>query len=198
MATPSLLTALVEAPNRIETRPLHAATTAATVHLLYALRADIEAGDGQHHTPLMNAVLEQYEASALALIDLGAALDGTYGVGMDGWSVLMIAVGLHRTTVAKALLMAGADVNFRCDHPGDFDGYTALILTPELCRDAAQCIEMLQLLLHWGADSSIVGVNGRSATVAVQEPPAWDICRDAPAFDRESTAAMLRLLGADP
>lgn len=189
----SLLAALAEASDDTLCRPLHVAATARAVHALYELLwADIESEDDQRSTPLLAATLFKRVDAVLALIALGADVDRTYREEMTGWTPLMVSVGYRRTAITEALLRAGVDVNYQCTGGGDFKGHTALILVPEGNHGGAVCMEMLQLLLHWGADPNVAGANGRTAATAVQERPWWNPDREC--FTPAEESAMLQLL----
>ena len=113
----------------------------ASVKILLAEGADIDARDDIGKTPLMIAADKGYFSIVQLLIQNGADVNAQHNLH---WTALMFATGKDHSAIVKFLVESGANLNFVSK-----SDYTALILA-----SAAGCAEIVDLLLEKGADTS--------------------------------------------
>lgn len=111
---------------------------------------DVEARNGQGHTPLVLASYNGNASTTALLLDAGAAVDGD--ADQHGNTALMGVAFKGYLPIAELLVARGADVNRR-----NTAGQTAL-MTAALFNQTA----IIDLLLANGADASLVDAAGNS------------------------------------
>jgi len=122
-------------------------------HLLQltgAAAVDLEKGD-DGHTPLVAAIINSHPGITLALVRAGANMsfmNERYGTPLN----LAVARGEH--AIATILLQFGADPNQRLTDRNQTALFSA---TRELRSD------LLELLIHYGADVKLVNTRGETA-----------------------------------
>ncbi|MCB9947918.1 MAG: ankyrin repeat domain-containing protein [Rhodospirillaceae bacterium] len=158
----------IETPNDGGVTPLIAAVLAAnldTVRLLLDEGAAPDRQSDEGHTPLGLACLAGNPALVEALLLAGADPDRRSAGGVA--PLLLAASGGHRE-VAALLVDAGAGV----DSVDPIQGRTALMLAAG--RGDA---EMVDLLLHLGADAGLAGADGMTARAIAQRQGYRDVLR---------------------
>ena len=113
----------------------------ASVKLLLAEGAEVDARDEIGKTPLIIAADKGYFPIAQLLIQNGADINAQHNLH---WTALMFAAGNGHSAIVKLLVENGANMNFVSK-----SGYTALILA-----SAAGYAEIVDLLLENGTDMS--------------------------------------------
>ena len=113
----------------------------ASVKLLLAEGAEVDARDEIGKTPLIIAADKGYFPIVQLLIQNGADINAQHNLH---WTALMFAAGNGHSAIVKLLVEKGANMNFVSK-----SDYTALILA-----SAAGYAEIVDLLLENGADTS--------------------------------------------
>lgn len=113
----------------------------ASVKLLLAEGAEVDARDEIGKTPLLIAAEKGYFPIVLLLIQKGADINAQHNLH---WTALMFAAGNGHSDIVKHLVENGANTNFISK-----SDYTALILA-----SAGGYAEIVDLLLENGADTS--------------------------------------------
>lgn len=145
-------------------------------------RADIESKDLYDDTPLLCAINARNEPVAIALIDLHADVNAASSEKRP----IINAVCVGRTTVLKALLEAGAEVNTQDTD----DGCTALSLALGALDDPNMSCDYATLLLDWGADPTMTDSEGRTAAEVVRQR---SLRPTAIEFTQDEVSRLLRL-----
>lgn len=115
-----------------------------------------------------------------ALVEAGLCLEAP-GSFPDGWTVLHIAVHNCRDHVCNALLKQGADKD-ATDDKGRTPLHRAVLCTT--VRGWDRTAAMVELLLNWGADVTVMDCDGLTAADLVK-------ANTAPDRTKEKLAAML-------
>lgn len=119
------------------------------------LGADPDATTFKNLTLLMYAVIRS--DVELANLLLGTGRCNTSLLSLSGWPALMLAVQHSGTTMVRALISAGCDVNVRCAR-----GNTALHTASMLGS-----MDALRLLLDAGANVHAINMNGADPLLQV-------------------------------
>ncbi|XP_059150963.1 putative ankyrin repeat protein RF_0381 [Physella acuta] len=118
--------------------------------------ADVNAKDDRYGLrPLIHAAVGGYTYVIKLLIKYGAHINGA---DRWGYTPLMLAAQLKKSSSVLTLVKSGCDVN----KISDFDGKTALILATE-----ANCLECMDILLQHGADVNYVKPIHKPGTTAL-------------------------------
>lgn len=171
----SLLRALLDDNNQHIGRPLHCVSTSRAVFTLFALGVDLDGRDNAEACPLNRHCNYICEPVVKALLQCGAPVNSC---DSDHCNSLIAACtndhGVNDTVLS--LLEAGVDLD--CV---DSAGQTALMYAVLFNN-----IEVIQLLLSWGADTSPRDEDGVSAyDIAVQRDQSEDILESLRPPERE-------------
>jgi ankyrin repeat protein len=135
-----------------------ASDDAAAVRALAAAGAPLEEQDALGHTALLWACRHGATGAALALLDLGADVDGPDGRPDFAWTPLITAIHTGHAGTARALLARGADVNAR-----GRNGVSPLLTAIADVPSAEERTPLVRELLAAGADPRAELTSGMNA-----------------------------------
>lgn len=147
-----------------------------SVKLLLRYGADVTARDWQGHTALHRAAFHNKAGVIDALVGAGADVHAQGST--DGRTPLHAAAGILAISAARALLRHGASANVP-----DVSGQSPLHRAAMMSEDDRSA-EMVEHLLWWGADESIVDSGGRTPAQRVpadSNPTVLGLLARAPA-----------------